>query len=270
MTSHRILEFDTVRIAVHGHLERLADLPAALLVHGFPLDHHMWDPLLQADGPADRALVAVDLRGHGDSPWAGDEVHSMELLADDLASVVERLDLGPVDLVGLSMGGYVALAFCERHPELVRTLGLVDTRAGADGPEAREGRDRMIADVASNGMTWLADTMLPKLVAPGAHERVRAAIRGMIEGQSFETVAADLRGMRERSDRSGILSGIEAPVAVVVGEEDAITPPVAARAMAEELADVRLRLVPGAGHMTPMERPDEVRQALADLWAGAR
>lgn len=268
--STRILEFDSARIAVHGHLERLADLPAALLVHGFPLDHHMWDDLLQGDGPGDRALLAVDLRGHGDSPWAGDETHSMELLADDLAAVVERLELGPVDLVGLSMGGYVALAFCERHAELVRTVALVDTRAGADGPEAKEGRDRMIADVAANGTGWLADTMLPKLVAPSAHERVRSAIRRMIEGQVLETVAADLRGMRDRSDRSSLLAGIEVPAAVVVGEEDAITPPVAARAMAEELPDARLRLVPDAGHMTPMERPDEVRQALADLWTGAR
>lgn len=237
--------------------------PLLLLVHGYPLDHRMWLDLLQGPPSAGRRLCAVDLRGHGASPWAGDAVHTMEALADDLAQVVQALAPdGRVDLVGLSMGGYVALAFAERHRERLRSLALVDTRAGDDGPAVRQGRQRAMADTLEHGRHWLAQALLPRLVAPGASPLVRARLQSMVESTPVETILADLAGMMQRPDRQPLLPTLSCPVLVVVGEHDALTPPDEARAMAAAVPGARLVVLPGAGHMAPMEAPAAFRQAL--------
>ncbi|MBL8751938.1 MAG: alpha/beta fold hydrolase, partial [Planctomycetes bacterium] len=105
------------RLAVHmrGHG------PLAVLVHGYPLDHRMWLDTLHGPLAERRTLAAIDLRGHGQSPTTGDPMHTMELLADDVAMVVRSLADEPADVVGLSMGGYVAFALWARSPGLVRS-----------------------------------------------------------------------------------------------------------------------------------------------------
>ncbi len=126
--------------------------PVALFVHGFPLDHSMW--AAQTEGLADIATcLAPDLRGFGRSPTGsvGDDegacVLSMERHADDLVKVMDERGVERVDLIGLSMGGYVALAMCERHPERVRSLTLVDTRANADDAAGKARRDTLAKQV---------------------------------------------------------------------------------------------------------------------------
>jgi pimeloyl-ACP methyl ester carboxylesterase len=139
--------------------------PLALLVHGYPLDHRMWLDLLHGPLTRSRTLCAVDLRGHGESPWAGDHVHTMEQFADDLAAIVRTLGDGTADVVALSMGGYAALALVERHHTCVRTLALVDTRATADTPEGQAARQTMAQNVVERGRRWLGEQMVQKLVA---------------------------------------------------------------------------------------------------------
>lgn len=238
--------------------------PPALLVHGFPLDAAMWRHQLAAD--MGRTLVAVHLRGHGDSPWLGDQTHDMDLLATDLAAVIDALG-GSADVVGLSMGGYVALALWAGHSEKVRSLTLVDTRAGADSAEARAGRDTTAAGVVENGRPWLARVLLPKLLVPDADLSLHAELLGMIERQPYEGIVADLSGMRDRPDRAALLGTIDVPCLVVVGEHDAITPVADSESMAAGLPSAELVVVDGAGHMSPMEAPTSVNQALAAFWA---
>mgnify|MGYP000925235068 CR=1 FL=1 len=107
----RFITFESTRLAVHV----AGRGPVAILLHGYPLDHRMWLDALQGPLAQQRTLVALDLRGHGLSPWCGDRAHTMELFADDVATVIHTLSDEPVDLVGLSMGGYAALAVMERH-----------------------------------------------------------------------------------------------------------------------------------------------------------
>jgi pimeloyl-ACP methyl ester carboxylesterase len=243
------------------------DGPIAVLIHGFPLDARMWtDQLTGLAGPFCK-LVAVDLRGHGHSPWLGDEVNGMDLLASDVVDLIESLDQGPVDLVGLSMGGYVALALADRRPDLIRTLGLVDTKPTADSEEGKAGRDATAVALLSSGRAWLAETLMPKLVADSASLIVKGRMCSMIETQSYEAIVADLAGMRDRPDRSGVLSSIEVPVGIIVGEEDVLTPPSDAEAMAALCETAEVSVVPGAGHMAPMEAPEAVNRALTALWA---
>ncbi|MFO7548776.1 MAG: alpha/beta fold hydrolase [Acidimicrobiia bacterium] len=260
MLETSVLRVGEASLACHA----LGNGRVALFIHGFPLDHRMWlDQLIALS--RHRRCVAVDLRGHGASPWVGDAVHSPELLADDLAAVIEAITLEGADVVALSMGGYVALALAERRPELVRTLTLIDTRSGSDTDQTRTGRDTMAEVAATEGTGRVAADMIPRLVAAGAGVLVRARLRTMIEETPAETMVADLRGMRDRPDRTQVLATLEAPLAVLVGEHDAITPPEEAAAMAES-GGVTARVIPGAGHMSPMEHPEAVNRWVLEHW----
>ena len=264
----RCLTFEHTSLAVHV----AGRGPLAILLHGYPLDHRMWLDVLHGPLAAVRTLVALDLRGHGRSPWCGDAAHTMDLFADDVAAVVHTLTDEPVELVGLSMGGYVAQAVVARHPQLVRSLALVDTRAAGDSDAAKAGRDAAMRTAVEQGRAAIAAAMLPKLLAPRAADDahgllLRARLQTMIEAQPVETIVADLRGLRDRPDRTALLGALRVPTLVVVGAHDAITPPAEAMAMAAAIPGGRCVVLPGCGHMAPMEDPAAFARELGGFWA---
>ncbi|HEX5053601.1 MAG TPA: alpha/beta hydrolase, partial [Planctomycetota bacterium] len=263
----RFISFETTRLAVH----MAGQGPLALLLHGYPLDHRMWLDVMQGPLAGQRTLVAIDLRGHGGSPWCGDAVHSMELFADDVSAVIHTLTDDPVDVVALSMGGYVAQALWQQHAGLVRSLALVDTRSRSDDAAGRAGREAAMQTVVDKGRAAIAAGMLPKLLAvraaADAHGlMLRARLQTMIEALPVETIVADLRGLRDRPDRSAMLASIAVPTLVVVGSEDVITPVAEAEQMAKTIPGAKLAVVPGCGHMTPMEDPAAFARELAAFW----
>ena len=258
----RTLQVGEAEWAVHLHGRG----PLALLVHGYPLDHRMWLEALHGPLAERRTLAAVDLRGHGRSPWAGDSVHGMARFADDLAAVAKVLADEPVDVVGLSMGGYAALAMYAGHRELVRSLTLCDTKATADGEAARAARLAAIDAVLKDGRRALAVAMADKLLAPAADHLLRARIHSMIESTAVETIVADLRGLAARPDRTELLPQIRVPTLVVVGANDTITPIADAEAMASAIPGARLAVLPQAGHMAPMEQPGPFAHELLQHW----
>jgi pimeloyl-ACP methyl ester carboxylesterase len=240
--------------------------PLAVLVHGYPLDHRMWLDTLHGPLAARRTLAAVDLRGHGGSPGSGDPVHTMELLADDVAAVIRSLGNDGADVAGLSMGGYVAFALWARHPALVRSLVLANTRAVADSPEARAGRDASIQTVLHKGRAAIADAMLPRLLAKQADPMLGARARTMVEGTPVETIVADLRGLRDRPDRTALLPTITVPTLVIAGSEDPIAPPAESAAWAHTIPGAAHVVVPHAAHLVPMEQPTAFATAVANVW----
>jgi len=241
----------------------------ALFIHGFPLDHTLW--LDQLAGLAHvRRCVAVDLRGFGRSDPVVEPALSMEMLADDVAELIEALGADSADIVGLSMGGYVALALWELRPAVVRTLTLAATRAAADGPEAREKRQRTIELVLDRGREALAGEVVRSLLAPGPTAPVQARVRSMVEGTRYETIVAALQGMRDRQDRTQLLAAISVPSLVIGGEKDASCPPAQMRALAQAIPGARTVIVAGAGHLPPLERPGEVNEALIELFEGRK
>ena len=263
----RHISFEQTRIAVHIHGRG----PLVLLIHGFPLDHRMWLDVMDSPLAEDRTLAAVDLRGHGQSPWCGNNVHAMDTMAGDVSAVIRTLTDDPVDVVGLSMGGYVAQALVAQHADLVSSLALVDTRAAGDTDEQRAGRDAAIATLLLEGRRAIAAAMSDKLLAPrdanDPHDQIlRARLCTMIESLPAETIVADLRGLRDRQDRSATTSAVRIPVLVVVGEHDAITPPTETAAWAATIPGARHVVVPGAGHVPPMENPAEFVRVLAEFW----
>lgn len=248
-------------------------------LHGYPLDHRLWDPLAEraaagALGPI-TSVFAPDFRGRGTSLRPAALVHTMSLLADDMAEEISRaLPSGePFLLAGLSMGGYVAFEFLRRHGARERNrlagLALFDTKAAADDEAGRAKRKEAIEAIRKDGIEAALSAMLPKLLArrskgTSAEERARA----MIRETPPETAMADLAGLAVRDEGFEVLSGWEKPLLVVVGDEDAIAPASDAEAMTAVAAKapwVRLVTVPGAGHLVPLESPDEAAQALRDL-----
>lgn len=247
-----------------------AGAPALVLVHGFPLDSGMWDA--QLAGLAEQAhVIAPDLRGHGRSD-APPTPYTMDQHADDLAALLDLLGVKKAVVAGLSMGGYVTLAFWRRHPARVAGLALIDTRANADTAEGRANRTQTIDRVAQRGVGVLADEMMPRLLS-AEHlddERFAGALREIIARQPAQGMIGALGAMRDRQDSTPTLATITVPAIVVGGEYDSISPPEVATAMAKEIPEARAVLIVDAGHMAPMENPGEVNMALGELLSIAK
>jgi len=166
---------------------------------------------------------------------------------------------------GLSMGGYVALAHAKKYPTDLRGLVLIDTKAEGDTTEGKQGREKMIALVREKGSKAVADQMMPKMLAPGADKQrpdVARHLRLIMEACPPRTIANALAAMRDRPDRTHDLPSIPVPALIIVGEHDAITPPAQAQAMAKEIPNAQLVTVRDSGHMSPMEQPQQVNDAL--------
>jgi len=239
--------------------------PAIVLVHGFPLDGAMWSGVARSLSARFR-VVKPDLPGRGNTEAAAPS--SVEGHADFLEAILAELD-PPVGLAGFSFGGYISLALMKRKPEKVRALALLDTRAAADDDAGRAKRDETIAGVRGNGVGPLVEAMPAKLLASESLGRADLVerVRRIISRQKPETVEADLAAMRDRPESNGFLPEISIPTLVVVGEKDVLTPPADSEAMAAAIPGARLVTVPGAGHLTPMERPKAVAEALAEFFS---
>jgi pimeloyl-ACP methyl ester carboxylesterase len=236
-----------------------------VFVHGFPLDHRIW--LDQIEALKDlRHCVAPDLRGSGGSDPVVTGGLTMENIADDLAGLIDGLGHSSADLVSLSMGGYAALALWERHPERVRSLVLMDTRSGADSDAGRAGRRETAERVADEGVGALVAGLQKALLSPNAGLTSRVRLRGMIEATPAESVVAALEGMARRADRTDMLSSITVPTLVMVGEEDGLTPPEVAEHMVQLIPEAELAVIPGSGHLPPIETPQAVSEALRAFW----
>lgn len=235
---------------------------ALLLIHGFPLDGRMW--LGQVAALAEVAHVIVpDLRGHGRSEVPPGP-YTMEQHADDMAALLEHVGVERAVIGGLSMGGYVAFAFWRRHRARVRGLALLDTRAEGDSEAARANRDASMRRVREAGVAAFVEDMLPRVLAPAslADPTIADEARRIMAAQSVEGIVGALGGLRDRSDSRSVLPGIDVPVLVVGGAEDALTPPADMEEMAAAIPAARMIVIPRAGHLSPLEQPAAVNEAL--------
>jgi 3-oxoadipate enol-lactonase len=260
------IRVDGVRLAV---VDRGRGQPL-LLVHGFPLNHTMWENQIQALSASCR-VIAPDLRGFGHSTASAGAV-SMRRFADDLAALLDALHVEqPIVLCGLSMGGYISFAFWQAYAARLCGLILCDTRAAADSPEAAAGRQAMAERVLRDGPGFVANAMLPRLCCAATHERrpeVAAAIRRMILAAPPQGVAAAALGMAQRLDMTALLPAIACPALVIVGRDDAISPAAEMRTIAQAMPRATFVEIADSGHMSPMEQPQAVNRAIADFLAG--
>ena len=234
-----------------------------VLLHAFPLNRTMWEPQITPFSARFRT-IAVDLRGHGASN-AGHTPHTLEDFATDIKHLLDHLNIQEAIFVGLSMGGYILMALYRLYPDRVKGLVLADTRAQADTPEGRAGRFEMIRTAETQGVSAIADIMIPRLLSAHTIQTnpdLVGKVRRMILDNPVKTIVADLRAMAERPDSVPLLEKIARPTLVLVGELDQGTPPSDARVMAERIPDAQLAVLPGAAHLSNLEVPEAFNQAV--------
>ncbi|MGE0354361.1 MAG: alpha/beta fold hydrolase [Gemmatimonadales bacterium] len=260
----------TVRKVVVNGVSLAVDVrgegPTILFVHGYPLDHTIWEHQLEHLRGWRR--VAPDLRGFGvsDAPDLG---YSMATYAADLAALLETLAVERAVICGLSMGGYVAFEMLRTVRERIAGLILVSTRAEADSAEGKRARDTAASLARDKGADAIAEAMLPKLMAPATRLDKPALVRRVRElmtGSPVSGIIGALGAMRDRADSTPLLPALEGlPVLVVAGEDDQITPAAEMKAMAETIPGAVFRTVPNAGHLVPLEQGENTTRLLQEF-----
>ncbi|HEX3998623.1 MAG TPA: alpha/beta fold hydrolase [Pirellulales bacterium] len=244
--------------------------PALLLVHGFPLDHTMWREQIEYFSVHGR-VIAPDLRGFGESSNAPDDgselaAVSMAAYADDLAALLDQLGVDrPIVFCGLSMGGYIAWQFCKKHGRRLAALVVCDTRAIADSPQAAAGRAELAKRTLTEGTEPVVAAMLPKFFGPETIAQQRPCVADTVAAMHRASpigIASALGAMATRPDMTASLAEIRVPTLVVVGEHDVISTADEMHGIAERIADAELVVIPGAGHISPLEDPEAFNHAL--------
>ncbi|GHO95708.1 alpha/beta hydrolase [Reticulibacter mediterranei] len=239
-----------------------------IFLHAFPLNRNMWSDVTTALLQEKRfRLVAPDWRGFGESEINGEQF-TMELLADDVAALMDTLGMQQAVLCGLSMGGYAAFAFLRKYPERVGGLILSDTRPDADTQEGKANREKVAQLAEQQGSEAIADFQLPRVISDYTrqhHPEIEARIRHMIYAATPTGIAAASRGMGLRPDSTDLLARIACPTLVIVGEHDGPVPPDVAREYAAKIPGARFAMILEAGHVSNLEQPEAFLKAVREF-----
>jgi len=251
------------KIQVNGinlAFERRGKGKPLVLLHGFPLDHHLWDAAIHLlEDKFD--LILPDLRGFGESETV-DTPYTMEDYASDIAQLLDQLGIQKTAIAGHSMGGYVALAFARLYPERVSGLALVSSQAPADPPERKEGRYKSAADIAANGISSVVESMTPKFTTD---PRLQTLTRESMEKQQPAAYIGALKAMAERVDSTPLLGTFGFPVVIIHGDTDALIPIDRAREARDAIQGSHYVELKGVGHVPMLEAAKETAEALERL-----
>jgi len=242
--------------------------PALLFLHAFPLGLGMWEPQASAFASSHQ-VIRFDARGFGGSP-PGDGLLTMERIADDAVGLLDHLDVSRAIVCGLSMGGYAAFALVRRHADRLKALVLADTRAGADSDAARAARAAQADKVRKEGSASIADAVLPKLVGETTHAQrpeLVARLKETIAANPPRGIADALAGLAARADSTSTLREVRVPTLVVCGAEDVLTPVSESEALVRGIAGSQIQIIPGAGHLSSLENPEQFNLSLRKFLA---
>lgn len=246
----------------HDDLGRGAPL---VLLHAYPFDRRLFAPQREAL-PAHVRLILPDLHGFGAA--ASSPVATLEEQADAVARLLDHLGLEKATVAGVSMGGYTVLAFLERHAARLSGIGLLNTRATADTPEAAQARRAGAALARTDGVAAAVAGLRARMITDAtrkAHPELDATLDGWMRDQPAEGVAGALLAMAARPDRTELLRPLRIPALVVAGDADPIVPPEESAAMARAIPGAEFVLVPGTAHLAHLEQPEVVNAALLRL-----
>ena len=241
-----------------------------MLLPPFPFDRRVWtEATIPALTAAGLRAIAVDYPGFGvdgaDDPVPADL--SIASIAERTAHVLQKLEISRAVLLGMSMGGYVALAFAARFPERLAGLILADTRATPDSPAALAGRAQALETLAARGVDAYLAGSLPRLLAPDATPTTVARARQLAVTRA-EALAAGIRALRDRPDRSADARALACPTLVLCGAVDQVSPPAEMKDLAAEIPGARFVEIPGAGHLSHLEAPEPFHRAVLEFLGG--
>jgi 3-oxoadipate enol-lactonase len=238
-----------------------------VFIHGYPLNKKMWQPQLEAL-PDIARVITPDLRGHGGSdPLPG--IYTMRSMAKDIKDLLENLQIKEqVILCGLSMGGYICFAFMRNYPNMVKGMILAATRATADSIETKVNREKAITVAQERGPAAIAESMLPKMMAPNTYEKrpdLVEHVRKIMVDISPQAIVGDLLGMLHRVDSTPFLHEINAPVLILHGQDDQLIPQAEIDLMEKEIKTAQVKIIPAAGHLLNIEQPDLFNSAVREF-----
>jgi len=257
------MQHDNSTIPCLTYHEQGSGMPV-LLIHGYPFNSLVWNRTSTLLASSSWRVIAPDLRGFRQSPPSDDQqVTTMECFADDLYLLLQTIGITEkVCIVGLSMGGYIAMQFARKYEDRLSGIILCGTKTVADTPQIAENRRKQATALLDGSLMLadVADTMIPKLFAAVTHERkpeLIAELRSIIiESQHIQGVAAAALGMAERPDTTEVLQQLNVPVLAVCGAEDQFSPPSEMSRLAERAKQGTYIEIPDAGHLLPMEQPE--------------
>ena len=242
-----------------------------VLLHGYLENMLVWEefiPLIYKDV----RVVVLDIPGHGISEVKG-EVHTMDYLADVVAGALDALQIEKAYIVGHSMGGYVALSVCERHPNRVAGVVLLHSTPNADSEEKRKNREREISLVKSGKKELLAKSAPEAGFAVDNRRRCQPYIEDLVEMVHLtedEGIVALLGGMMERADQNEMLQKCGVRQLFIMGKHDAYIPVEAAEEIIARNPQAEVAWLDDSGHMGFIEQPAECAKALLDFVVGAQ
>lgn len=240
-----------------------------IFVHGFPFDHTMWKAQIEMLKEK-YFCVAYDIRGLGESP-AGDGQYTMESFVDDLALIIDELKLDKPILCGLSMGGYIALRALEKFEEKLSAVILCDTRSEADNNEGKLKRAAAIKRINTEGLAAFARDFITNCYGDYYKQHHKEEFENRItKSSAFNPIGVkgSLLAMLGRNDTTEYLNKIKIPALVICGENDALTPPSVMKPLAEKINRTEFVVIKNSGHMSPIENPQEVKDAIEKFLEG--
>lgn len=234
-----------------------------IFLHGFPYDHTMWKT--QIDELSENYFcVTYDIRGLGDSP-VGDGQYTMESFVDDLEIIIDQLKLVKPVLCGLSMGGYISFRALERMEEKFSAVILCDTRSESDNNEGKLKRAAAIKRINADGLAPFAKDFITNCFGESYKQNHSDEFgKRITKSSTFDPIGVkgSLLAMLGRNDTTEYLSKIKIPALVICGEFDALTPPAVMKPLAEKINGAEFVVIKNSGHMSPIENPKEVTEAI--------
>ncbi len=231
-----------------------------ILLHGYPLDHSIWWSVIPFLTKIAR-IITPDLRGQGQSD-APETICTMDLIADDIAGLMDALEFQKGIIIGHSMGGYASLAFARRYPSRTAGLGLVASHSRADTPEGRKARMESVNQIKKDGMAEIAHSMPEKLTR---QIELWPMLQKLIQATNPKGAINALQAMAGRPDSIKFLADIKIPSLVVAGGSDSLIPIEKAKETARKMQNGKLVVIPTAGHIPMLEYPVDTAHAIAGL-----
>jgi 3-oxoadipate enol-lactonase len=243
-----------------------------VFAHGLFTDHSMF-AAQRAAFESNYRVIAYDHRGQGDSPDPG-RGFDMDTFSRDAAALIQALGVAPCHFVGISMGGNIGMRIAARHPALLLSLTLMNTRAVSEKLPRRL-QHNFLARMAklSNPAPFINITLKELFGVSTRNDPAKQAlIREWADKVRFrpKTAAHSLLAVMNRSDFTGELRNIHCPTLVITGDEDVNCPPSECEALAAAIGGAKLVVIPRCGHSSVLEQPEAVTRAIQDLLASVR
>ena len=235
------------------------------MIHAFPTDQQLWLPQQEGLKPYFR-VITLDLWGFGQSDGVNGQAVTMKEYADEVKQLLDQLHIKRAIISGESMGGYIALAFLKKNPNLVNGLILSYTQSIADSEETKTKREVTAIDVLEHGTASLINNFMPKALSPTASQQKKIFLQSILSSQTTNGIASALRGMALRDDTSSVIAAANLPILILTGDQDTLISPQQSKNKHIIAKNSKLVIIENAGHLSSLEQPSAWNEAVVNMF----